>query len=75
MNRRGVILCFHPVVNGLCSALLNDFNLAGSVGTTLEDSLVVLHNNTRPRGPRNEPASTARFVLPCTTLQQVSAVT
>jgi aminocarboxymuconate-semialdehyde decarboxylase len=38
-----VILCFHPVVNGLCSALLNDFNLAGSVGTTLEDTLVVLH--------------------------------
>jgi predicted TIM-barrel fold metal-dependent hydrolase len=43
MNRRGAILCFHPVVNGLCSALLNDFNLAGSVGTTLEDTLVVLH--------------------------------
>jgi predicted TIM-barrel fold metal-dependent hydrolase len=43
MNRRGSILCFHPVVNGLCSALLNDFNLAGSVGTTLEDTLVVLH--------------------------------
>jgi 6-methylsalicylate decarboxylase len=43
MNRRGVILCFHPVVNGLCSALVNDFNLAGSVGTTLEDTLVVLH--------------------------------
>jgi 6-methylsalicylate decarboxylase len=43
MNRRHAILCFHPVVNGLCSALLNDFNLAGSVGTTLEDTLVVLH--------------------------------
>ena len=43
MNRRGAILFFHPVVNGLCSALLNDFNLAGSVGTTMEDSLVVLH--------------------------------
>ena len=43
MNRRGAILFFHPVVNGLCSALLNDFNLAGSVGTTMEDTLVVLH--------------------------------
>jgi predicted TIM-barrel fold metal-dependent hydrolase len=39
MNRRGAILFFHPVVNGLCSALINDFNLAGPVGTTMEDTL------------------------------------
>jgi 6-methylsalicylate decarboxylase len=43
MNRRGAILSFHPVINGLCSALVNDFNLAGAVGTTLEDTMVVLH--------------------------------
>jgi 6-methylsalicylate decarboxylase len=43
MNRRGAILFFHPVVNGLCSALVNGFNLAGPVGTTMEDTLVVLH--------------------------------
>jgi 6-methylsalicylate decarboxylase len=43
MNRRRVILFFHPVVNGLCSPLLNDFNLAGSVGTTMEDTVVALH--------------------------------
>jgi len=43
MNRRRAILFFHPVVNGLCSPLLNDFNLAGSVGTTMEDTLVALH--------------------------------
>jgi predicted TIM-barrel fold metal-dependent hydrolase len=43
MNQRHAILFFHPVVNGLCSALLNDFNLGGSVGTTMEDTLVVLH--------------------------------
>ena len=43
MNRRRAILFFHPVVNGLCSALLNDFNLAGSVGTTMEDTIVALH--------------------------------
>jgi len=47
MNRRGCILCFHPVVKGLCSALLKKFNLAGAVGTTLEDMLVVLYNNAR----------------------------
>src|SRR5271168_370687 len=43
MNRRRTILFFHPVVNGLCSPLLNDFNLAGSVGTTMEDTVVALH--------------------------------
>jgi 6-methylsalicylate decarboxylase len=43
MNRRGTIVFFHPVVNGLCSPLLNDFNLAGSVGTTMEDTVVALH--------------------------------
>jgi len=43
MNRRRAILFFHPVVNGLCSPLLNDFNLAGSVGTTMEDTVVALH--------------------------------
>jgi 6-methylsalicylate decarboxylase len=43
MDRRGAILFFHPVVNGLCSALINNFNLAGPVGTTMEDTLVVLH--------------------------------
>jgi 6-methylsalicylate decarboxylase len=43
MNRRRAILFFHPIVNGLCSALLNDFNLGGAVGTTMEDTLVVLH--------------------------------
>ena len=43
MNRRRAILFFHPVVNGLCSPLLNDFDLAGSVGTTMEDTVVALH--------------------------------
>jgi 6-methylsalicylate decarboxylase len=43
MNRRRAILFFHPVMNGLCSPLLNDFNLAGSVGTTMEDTVVALH--------------------------------
>jgi predicted TIM-barrel fold metal-dependent hydrolase len=43
MNLRRTVLFFHPVVNGLCSPLLNDFNLAGSVGTTMEDTVVALH--------------------------------
>jgi predicted TIM-barrel fold metal-dependent hydrolase len=43
MNRRRTIVFFHPVVNGLCSPLLNDFNLGGAVGTTMEDTVVALH--------------------------------
>jgi aminocarboxymuconate-semialdehyde decarboxylase len=43
MNRRRAILFFHPVVNGLCSPLLNDLNLGGAVGTTMEDTVVALH--------------------------------
>lgn len=54
MNRRRAILFFHPIVNGLCSALLNDFNLGGSVGTTMEDTLVVLHMIVR-QIPRRYP--------------------
>jgi predicted TIM-barrel fold metal-dependent hydrolase len=43
MSRRRAIVFFHPMVNGLCSPLLNDFDLAGSVGTTMEDTIVALH--------------------------------
>lgn len=43
MDRRGTILFFHPVLNGACSAMINDFGFAGSVGTTIEDTVVVLH--------------------------------
>jgi 6-methylsalicylate decarboxylase len=43
MDRRGTVLFFHPVLNGICSPMINDFGFAGSVGTTIEDMVVVLH--------------------------------
>ena len=43
LDRRDGVVFFHPISNGLCSALVNDFGLAGSVGTSLEDSMAALH--------------------------------
>jgi len=43
MNRRRNVLFFHPMVNGICSPMITDFGLEGAVGTTIEDSIVVLH--------------------------------
>jgi 6-methylsalicylate decarboxylase len=43
MNRRKAVLFFHPMVNGICSPLITDFGLEGAVGTTIEDTVVVLH--------------------------------
>jgi predicted TIM-barrel fold metal-dependent hydrolase len=43
MSRRGIVLFFHPMVNGICSPLLTDFGLEGAAGTTIEDTVVVLH--------------------------------
>ena len=42
MNRRGAVLFFHPMVNGICSPLITDFGLEGAAGTTIEDTVVVL---------------------------------
>jgi predicted TIM-barrel fold metal-dependent hydrolase len=36
-------LFFHPMVNGICSPLITDFGLEGAAGTTIEDTIVVLH--------------------------------
>jgi predicted TIM-barrel fold metal-dependent hydrolase len=43
MNRHETVLFLHPCVNGICSAMVNDYGLASSVGTSLEDALVVMH--------------------------------
>jgi predicted TIM-barrel fold metal-dependent hydrolase len=43
LDRRDGVVFFHPTINGLCSPLVNDFGLAGSVGTSLEDSMAALH--------------------------------
>jgi predicted TIM-barrel fold metal-dependent hydrolase len=43
MNRRGAVLNYHPIQNGLCSPLINDYRFTVSVGASLEDSAIVLH--------------------------------
>lgn len=43
LNRRRAVLFLHPCRNGVCSALVNDYQLAESVGTSIEDGLAVLH--------------------------------
>ncbi|HEU5197221.1 MAG TPA: amidohydrolase family protein [Methylomirabilota bacterium] len=43
MNRRRTLLNFHPIQNGICSPLINDYKFTVSVGASLEDAVIVLH--------------------------------
>jgi predicted TIM-barrel fold metal-dependent hydrolase len=43
MNRRGTVLNYHPIQNGICSPMINDYKFTVSVGASLEDSAIVLH--------------------------------
>jgi aminocarboxymuconate-semialdehyde decarboxylase len=43
MNRRGVILFFHPHGLGACSPLVTANNLTWPIGATIEDTVVVAH--------------------------------
>ncbi len=55
MNRRGAVLNYHPIQNGICSPLINDYRFTVSVGASLEDSAIVLHliaRHTAARFPR-----------------------
>jgi predicted TIM-barrel fold metal-dependent hydrolase len=61
LNRRGTILFLHPCRNGICSALINDYQLAESVGTSVEDSLAVVHMLIR-RIPQRFPD--IRIIVP-----------
>jgi predicted TIM-barrel fold metal-dependent hydrolase len=61
LNRRGAILFLHPCRNGICSALINDYQLAESVGTSVEDSLAVVHMLVR-RIPERFPD--IRIIVP-----------
>jgi len=61
MNRRGAVLNYHPIQNGICSPMINDYRFAVSVGASLEDSAIVLHLIAR-RGPERYPNIT--YVIP-----------
>jgi predicted TIM-barrel fold metal-dependent hydrolase len=47
MNRRGTTVFYHPVQNGICSPMINDYGFTVSVGASLEDSAIVLHHIAR----------------------------
>jgi 6-methylsalicylate decarboxylase len=47
MNRRGAVVCYHPIGNALCSPFIREYKLDGSAGNALEDGILVLHLITR----------------------------
>jgi predicted TIM-barrel fold metal-dependent hydrolase len=61
MNRRRTVLNYHPIQNGICSPLINDYKFTVSVGASLEDSAIVLHLIAR-RVPERYPNIT--YVVP-----------
>ena len=38
MNRRRTVLNYHPIQNGICSPMINDYGFTVSVGASLEDA-------------------------------------
>jgi len=61
MNRRGAVLNYHPIQNGICSPMINDYGFTVSVGASLEDSAIVLHLIAR-RVPERYPR--VKYVVP-----------
>jgi 6-methylsalicylate decarboxylase len=43
MNRRRTVLNYHPIQNGICSPMINDYGFTVSAGASLEDAAIVLH--------------------------------
>ena len=61
MNRRRAVLNYHPIQNGICSPMINDYNFTVSVGASLEVAAIVLHLIAR-RVPERYPNIT--YVIP-----------
>jgi predicted TIM-barrel fold metal-dependent hydrolase len=61
MNRRGAVLFYHPIQNGICSPMINDYKYTVSVGASLEDMAIVLHLIAR-RIPQRYP--NIKYVVP-----------
>jgi 6-methylsalicylate decarboxylase len=61
MNRRGTVLNYHPIQNGICSPMINDYKFTVAVGASLEDTAIVLHLIAR-RVPERYPRIT--YVVP-----------
>ena len=61
MNRRRTVLNYHPIQNGICSPMINDYGFTVSVGASLEDAAIVLHLIAR-RIPERFPH--IKYVVP-----------
>jgi predicted TIM-barrel fold metal-dependent hydrolase len=61
MNRRRAVLNYHPIQNGICSPMINDYKFTVAVGASLEDTAIVLHLIAR-RVPERYPDIT--YVIP-----------
>ena len=61
MNRRHTVLNYHPIQNGICSPMINDYGFTVSVGASLEDAAIVLHLIAR-RIPERFP--NIKYVVP-----------
>ena len=61
MNRRRTVLNYHPIQNGICSPMINDYKFTVAVGASLEDTAIVLHLIAR-RVPERYPNIT--YVVP-----------
>jgi predicted TIM-barrel fold metal-dependent hydrolase len=61
MNRRRAVLNYHPIQNGICSPMINDYKFTVAVGASLEDTAIVLHLIAR-RVPERFPD--IRYVVP-----------
>ena len=61
MNRRRTVLNYHPIQNGICSPMINDYGFTVSVGASLEDTAIVLHRIAR-RSPERVP--NIKYVVP-----------
>ena len=61
MNRRRTALNYHPIQNGICSPMINDYKFTVSVGASLEDSAIVLHLIAR-RVPERYP--NIKYIVP-----------
>ena len=72
MNRRGAVLNYHPIQNGICSPMINDYRFTVSVGASLEDSAIVLHLIAR-RVPERYPTSSMSFPMSAASSQCCSS--
>jgi hypothetical protein len=53
------VLNYHPIQNGICSPMINDYKFTVSVGASLEDAAIVLHLIARACRSASRTSSTS----------------